>query len=188
MKRLFIVVLLALTAATVITAQTPKGKRASGAGTIESIMIRGNRRIPESDIKDWISARERDVYKRDKVDGDVRALFSTGHFDDVKVYVEGGVRGGKIITFEVRDRPLIAGIDYGGIDSTQQADVKEEWRGQKIELFEGSEYDPVVIRRAAKVMQELLIRKYGQAVRVLPYVEQQAVTEVLITFKVEAGN
>lgn len=121
MKRLCIVVLLTLTATTAITAQT----RTSGPQIIESIIIRGNRRIP---------------------------------------------------------------IDYEGIDSSQQADVTEEWRNQKIELSKGSEYDPVTIRRAARIMQNLLAAKQNQVVKVIPYVEQQTVNEVLVTFKVKAVN
>ncbi len=115
----------------------------------------------------------------------MRALFQTGHFTDVRVYVEGGLHDGKIITFEVMDRPLILGIDFEGIDPSQQAAVAEEWRKQGIELSKGAEYDPVSVRRAAKMIQKYLNQQQADNLKVIPYVEQQAGTEVSVTFKVE---
>src|SRR5579862_4891912 len=79
---------------------------------IEQINIKGLRRIPESTAKIWISSREGDVFTPAQVDSDIRALYAQGHFSDVKVYQEDGNRGGKIITFEVLEFPLILDIKY----------------------------------------------------------------------------
>jgi outer membrane protein insertion porin family len=188
MKRLYIAVLLTLTAVAIITAQDTRDKQATGSKIVESVYIRGNRRIPESEIKSRISTRKRGVYTPERLDRDVRTLYDTGHFEDVKVYVEDGLRGGKIVTFEVRDRPLIFDINYEGIDTSQQAEIKEECSRQEIDLSKGSEYDPVKIRRAAKIIEGLLNKEENQRVKVSPYVEQQSATEVLVIFKVEAGG
>jgi outer membrane protein assembly factor BamA len=115
----------------------------------------------------------------------LRAPFDTGHFTDVKVYVEEGLHGGKIITFEVMDRLLILDVSFEGLDSSQQAQAEEEWHKQGIELSKGSEYDPVRIRRAAKIVQEILNQQQSSNLLAMPYVEQQTATEVSITFKVE---
>ena len=84
--------------------------------TVEQVLIRGQRRIPESTIKIWIGTREGDPYNPAQLDRDVRALYAQGHFDDVKVFAEEGTRGGKIITFEVNERPLLLDIKYEGLD------------------------------------------------------------------------
>ena len=52
---------------------------------VEQVLIRGNRRIPESTVKIWIGTREGDPYSPVQLDRDVRALYAQGHFDDVKV-------------------------------------------------------------------------------------------------------
>jgi outer membrane protein insertion porin family len=185
MKRICTVVLLSLLAATTLTAQEAnRGERAESQ-LIESVLIRGNRRIPASTIKSWIGARRGASYNPAQLDRDVRALHDTGHFDDVKVYVEGGLRRGKIITFEVSERPLILEINYEGIDEATQAEVFEEWRKQKIELSKGSEYDPVKVRRAASVIQDLLVRRGNQRAKVNPMVERQTASCVSVVFKVE---
>src|SRR5260370_16222999 len=86
---------------------------------VEQVLIRGNRRIPESTIKIWIGTREGDPYSPAQIERDIRALYAQGHFEDVKIYAEEGTRGGKIITFEVSERPLLLEIKYEGLKSVQ---------------------------------------------------------------------
>ena len=188
MRRLSIVVAISLITVITVSAQITKDKKASRTQVVEQVDIRGNRRISEADIKSWISTHAGGTYNPRKLDRDVRALFKTGHFTDVKVYVEDGLHDGKIITFEVMDRPLIYDIAFEGIDSSQQAEVAGEWRKQGIELSKGSEYDQVRVRRAAKIIQELLNRQQNNNLKVMPYVEQQTATEVSVIFKIEKSS
>jgi outer membrane protein insertion porin family len=152
---------------------------------IERVIMRGNSRIPASTIKSWIGTRKGDSYSPEQLDRDVRALHDTGHFDDVKVYVEDGLRRGKIITFEVTERPIILEILYEGIDQAIEAEVLEEWHKQRVELSKGSEYDPVKVRRAAAIIRDVLVRRGNQQAKVNPMVERQTPTGVSIVFKVE---
>jgi outer membrane protein insertion porin family len=185
MKRILTVVLLSLLAATTLSAQEANGGERTESQLIERVFIRGNRRIPAETIKSWIGAREDDSYSPEQLDRDVRVLHDTGHFADVKVYVEDGVRRGKIVTFEVAERPLILEIAYEGIDQATETEALEEWREQKVELSKGAEYDPVKVRRAAAVIQGLLAKRGNQRAKVHPMVEQQTPTGVSVVFKVE---
>lgn len=187
MKTLSITIFIALTTITV-SAQTTKDTKASQSQTVEQVIVRGNRRIPESDIKSWISTHEDGVYTPRKLDRDVHALFDTAHFTDVRVYVEDGLHDGKIITFEVTERPLILSIDFEGIDPSQQAQVAEQWRKQGIELSKDTEYDLAIARRAAKIIQEFLNEQRAGNLKVIAYVERQTATEVSVTFKVEKAD
>jgi outer membrane protein insertion porin family len=185
MKRIWPVVLLSLLSTTTLFAQEADRRERTEAQLIERVIIRGNRRIPAATIKSWIGSRKGDSYSPEQLDRDVRVLHDTGHFDDVKVYVEDGLRRGKIVTYEVAERPLILEIAYEGIDQAAESEVLEELRKQKVELSKGSEYDPVKVRRAAAVIQDLLVRRGTQRAKVLPMVEQQTPTSVSVVFKVE---
>lgn len=185
MKRICTIVLLSLLAATTLSAQEANRGERTESQLIERVLIRGNRRIPASTIKSWIGTRKGDSYRPEQLDRDVRALHETGHFDDVKVYVEDGLRRGKIVTFEVAERLLILEIAYEGIDQAAEAEVLEELRKQKVDLSKGSEYDPVKVRRAAAVIQDLLARRGDKRAKVHPMVEQQTPTGVSVVFKVE---
>jgi outer membrane protein insertion porin family len=154
---------------------------------VEQVLVRGNRRIPESTIRIWIGTREGDPYNPVQLDRDVRALYAQGHFQDVKVYAEEGTRGGKIITFEVEERPLLLDIKYEGLKSVQQSTVLEEFRKRSVGLSKESQYDAVKARRAAAVIKELLANEGRPEAKVEPVVEKISATAVVLTFKIEEG-
>ena len=155
--------------------------------TVEQVLIRGNRRIPESTVKIWIGTREGDPYNPVQLDRDVRALYAQGHFEDVKVYAEEGTRGGKIITFEVSERPLLLDIKYEGLKSVQQSTVLEEFRKRTVGLSKESQYDAVKAKRAAAVIKELLANEGRPEAKVEPVVERISGTAVALTFKIDEG-
>src|ERR1051325_2699537 len=155
--------------------------------TVEQVVIRGNRRIPESTIKIWIGTREGDPYNPPQLDRDVRALYAQGHFQDVKVYAEEGTRGGKIITFEVKERPLLLDIKYEGLKSVQQSTVLEEFRKRSVGLSKESQFDAVKAKRAASVIKELLANEGHPEATVDPIREDISQTAVALTFKINEG-
>lgn len=155
--------------------------------TVEQVLIRRNRRIPESTIRIWIGTREGDPYNPAQLDRDVRALYAQGHFEDVKVYAEEGTRGGKIITFEVIERPLLLDIKYEGLKSVQQSTVLEEFRKRSVGLSKESQYDAVKAKRAAAVIKELLANEGRPEATVDPVVESISGTAVALTFKINEG-
>ena len=155
--------------------------------TVEQVAIRGNRRIPESTVKIWIGTREGDPYNPAQLDRDVRALYAQGHFQDVKVFAEEGARGGKVITFEVKERPLLLDIKYEGLKSVQQSTLLEEFRKRSVGLSKESQYDPVKVRRAAVVIKEMLANEGRPEAKVEPLIEDISSTAVGLTFKIEEG-
>ena len=188
MRGLCIAILLILTTDLTILAQDTSNRKAAGSQIVERVDIRGHRIIATSEIKAVLRTRKGSVYQPQKLDRDVRALNATGHFEDVKVYVEPGVHGGKIVTFEVSERPLIFDIAYEGIDPTQQEEVHQEWSRQKVDVYKGAEYNPATIKLAAKILQELITKKKNQSIRVNPIVERLTATDVLVNFIVESGS
>jgi len=155
--------------------------------TVEQVLIRGNRRIPESTIKIWIGTREGDQYTPAQLDRDVRALYAQGHFEDVKVYAEEGTRGGKIITFEVVERPLLLDIKYEGLKSVQQSTLLEEFRKRSVGLSKESQYDAVKAKRAASVIKELLANEGHPEATVDPIREEISKTAVALIFRINEG-
>ncbi|MFY9558077.1 MAG: outer membrane protein assembly factor BamA, partial [Blastocatellia bacterium] len=165
----------------------PLAQASSQNVTVEQVLIRGNRRIPESTVKIWIGTREGDPFNLTQLDRDVRALYAQGHFEDVKVFVEEGTRGGKIITFELKERPLLLDIKYEGLKSVQQSTVLEEFRKRSVGLSKESQYDAVKAKRAAAVIKELLANEGRPEATVEPVVENISSTAVGLTFKIEEG-
>ena len=151
---------------------------------VNRVTLRGNRRIDEKTIKSFISSRRGDTYNTAKLDRDVRSLFDTGHFEDIKVYVEDDLRSGKIIIFEVRERPIISDVIYEMDNSSDETKIEEELERQDVKLSQGDEYNPVRVRKAARVIEEYLLRRGWRRAKVYPLVEEETGIEVRVIFKV----
>jgi len=124
--------------------------------TIESIDFHGNRRIPKSTLRARIFSHEGDVYDENALERDFMALWNTGFLDDVRLEVADAPNGNKIVTFYVREKKLVRSIDYKGLSTVQESDVLDVFKKEKVGLSIQSQYDPVVIKRAEVVLQELL--------------------------------
>ena len=155
--------------------------------SVEQVLIRGSRRIPESTIRIWISTREGDAYDPSRLDRDLRTLAAQGYFSDVKAFAEDGPRGGKTVTFRVQEHPLILAIDYQGLKSVPLSTVAETFRKRQVALSKDSQYDPVKVRRAAAVIKELLAGEGYADASVTHAVDPISKTGVQLTFKVDEG-
>jgi outer membrane protein insertion porin family len=133
----------------------PQAQPAAPA-TIQSIVFRGNRRISRAVLLARIFSHQGDVYNENILERDFMALWNTGFFDDIRLEVVDSEKGGKIVTFFIREKKLVRSIDYKGLSSVQQSDILDEFKKRKVGLSIQSQYDPVTIRRAEVVLQEML--------------------------------
>src|SRR5215813_11262497 len=76
---------------------------------VESVEIRGNRRIPIDTIKYHIQTKPGDVLRMDVIQRDVKQLYAQKFFDDIRVDAEDGKSGGLVVVFVVKERPLVRG-------------------------------------------------------------------------------
>ena len=74
--------------------------------TIQRIEIRGNRRISEETIRFYIQSREGEPYDQSRLESDLRALYKANFFENIEIQEKDGDIG-KIITFVVKEKPLI---------------------------------------------------------------------------------
>ena len=124
--------------------------------TIESITFRGQRRIPVSTLRARVFSHAGDVYDENALERDFMALWNSGFLDDVRLEVADAANGNKAIIFYVREKKLVRSIDYKGLSSVQQSDVLDAFKKEKVGLSIESQYDPVVIKHAEVVLQEML--------------------------------
>ena len=97
------------------------GAQSSSSQTIESIQFRGNRRVPTVTIKARIFTQPGDRYDENLLRRDFMALYNTGLFEDIVLHAEDGETG-RIITFEVKEKPVIRSIEYKGNSSATHSD------------------------------------------------------------------
>jgi len=157
---------------------------------IERIEFIGNRRIRSDTLKARIFSREGDPYNEETLRRDFQALWNTQFFEDVKLRVEDSPDrpDGKIIIFEVKERPQIRRIRYEGIHSVTESDILDRFKERKVGLSVESPFDPTRIKKAEVVLKELLGEHGRQFAKVTPQYERIASSNaVILVFKIDEG-
>src|SRR5262249_19911220 len=123
--------------------------------TIERIDVSGNHRIPKDTILSRVFTRPGDIYDEAALQRDLRSVWSTGYFDDVRIEREQTEKGWTIHIF-VREKPTIRTIEYHGLNAVSQSDVLERYKKVKVPLTVDSPYDATKVIKAKVALQELL--------------------------------
>jgi len=77
----------------------------SGRTLIEEVTILGNRRAPTDTIMINLQTKVGDEFRPAVVETDIQRLYSLGYFENVRVNVTSGANGGRIVSFELREKP-----------------------------------------------------------------------------------
>jgi outer membrane protein insertion porin family len=172
-----------------VEAQQPTNARATQS-FIERLEITGNRRIQTATIMDHIRSRPGDPYDGEAVQRDAQALRDTGYFDEVRLRVEAipDEPNGKVIAFDLNEKPIIRRIAYRGIRSISETDLLGAYKNNKINLSVETWFDPEKLTRAATVIEELLASHGHPSATVKPSYEIVASSNVVtILFTVDEG-
>ena len=157
---------------------------------IDRIDFQGNRRVRKDTLVARIFSREGDNYNEETLRRDFQALWNTQFFEDVKLRVEDSPNraNGKIIIFDVKERPQIRRIRYEGIHSISESDILDRFKERKVGLSVESQFDPTRIKKAEVVLKELLGEHGRQFAKVTPEYERIASSNaVILIFKIEEG-
>jgi outer membrane protein insertion porin family len=161
-----------------------------GQPFLDKIEFEGNRRIRKDTLQARIFSRQGDPYNEETLRRDFQALWNTQFFEDVKLSVEDSPDkpNGKIIIFEVKERPVIRRIRYDGIHSISESDILDRFKEKKVGLTVESQFDPTRIKKAEVVLKELLGEHGRQFATVTPEYERIASSNaVILVFKIDEG-
>lgn len=177
----FLLLILSRPAAT----QTPQPTPAN-AQTIEDIDVIGNRRIPKETVLSRVYTRRGDVFDDAALQRDLRSVWNTGYFDDVRIEREQGKKGW-LIHIYVREKPTIRTIQYHGLSSISESDILERYKKVKVPLTVDSPYDATKIAKAKVVLQQLLSEHGRQFATINVQVQQIPPSSVGVTFNIKEG-
>jgi len=153
---------------------------------IQDIDVSGNRKVPAETVKARIYTKAGDVYDETSLQRDLRSVWNSGYFDDVRVEREESPKGW-IIHFYVREKPTIRVIEYKGLNSVSQSDVLERYKKIKLSFTQDSPYDATKVIRAKVVLQQLLSEHGRQFANINVAVQQIPPASVSVTFNVKEG-
>ena len=95
-----------------------------GQEKIKEIRLTGNRRIETDAIMRYIRAKPGDDYVPKNLSDDLKSVYSMGYFEDIRIEYEDGPDG-KIIIFEVQEKPTIRRIKFKGNDVYEDEEIME---------------------------------------------------------------
>ena len=148
---IYILVIGFLIANTAAVAQQPSATK------IERIDIRGNRRIPEDTIRFYIQSRPGEPYDESRLEFDLRSLYKSNSFENIEVQERDGDVG-KIITFVVKEKPLIRSIEYVGNRSFTESNILDAFKEKKVGLTVDSQFDQSKVKAAERALMDLLLQ------------------------------
>jgi outer membrane protein insertion porin family len=158
----------------------------SGETTIERIDIRGNRRIPEETIRYYIQSRPGEPYSEERLASDLRQVYSAHFFENIEIQERDG-DAGKIVTFVVKEKPLIRQLEYIGNKSFTESNILDEFKERKVGLTIDSQFDPSKIEAAKRALRGLLLQNGRPLGTVRAEIDNLPPSGVRVRFIVEEG-
>ena len=153
---------------------------------IRDIDVIGNRRIPKETVLSRVYTRAGDIYDAAALQRDLRSVWNTGYFDDVRIEREETPKGW-LIHIYVREKPTIRTIEYHGLNSVSQSDVLDRYKKVKVGLTVDSPYDPTKVTKAKVALEQLLSEHGRQFADIKVQVQQIPPASVGVTFNVKEG-
>ena len=90
---------------------------------IVRVEFRGNRKIESSAINQVLKSAPGNIFTDADLSADIKAIFRMGYFDDVSAEVTD-VAEGKVITFVVQEKPMIAEVRIQGNKAVKKDDIE----------------------------------------------------------------
>ncbi len=149
----------------------------------DSVVVRGNERVPLSTIEGDIGIAKGDTLNFRVLQRAIRNLFATGQFSDVQsTCAVDRATGQATVIFTVKERPILGSYSVKGTNVVSEGSVKD-----KINLEAGQPLDPAALTTSIQRIDSLYESKGYYLARVRP--ETTVVNDTThITFDIEEGR
>lgn len=155
---------------------------------IERIDIQGNKRVPETRIRSDIQSKPGDPYEETRLQSDLRSLYRSDFFENISIDVRDG-DSGKIVTFVLKERPIIRAIEFTGNKSFAGSEITDAIQKKKVGLFiPVSPYESSRIRAVERILKDLMAQRGSPLGTVRTEVEELSPSEVRVRFVMDEGS
>ncbi len=148
---------------------------------VNSIEIKGLKRIEETAVKSKISQKVGEPISQEKVNEDIKTIFKMGYFEDAKAEIEPFEGGIKLI-YVLKEKPTIVRIDFQGNKKLDDAKLKE-----KLTITTGSIADAVLIQDNANKVKAFYEEEGYWLASIVPIIRKIKPEEVGLTYQIDEG-
>ena len=149
---------------------------------VARVLITGNKRIEADAIKRVIKTEPGDVYLAKSLSEDLKAVYSMGYFDNIRIEAEKAPEG-KVIIFRVKEKPTIRNISFKGSIVYSDEELTE-----KIDIRSGSILNIFKVRSNIKMIEELFKEKKYHNAKVTYIISQLEHNQADLEFVIEEGE
>ena len=100
--------------------------KVSGREKVASIKVEGNKKIESAAILAAIKTKKDGAYSPILLDKDLRAIWKMGYFDDVRVKTTDAPDGGKNVTIQVKEKPIVREVQISGNKAVDTKDLRDQ--------------------------------------------------------------
>lgn len=154
----------------------------AGQDSIEKVVVSGNRRIESSAIMTAIKLKPGDTFFEEKIDDDIKSIFSLGFFTDVKAEKDATDKG-LVITYRVTEKPVVREIVFEGNKALGSEKLKEALDIKPNSIFSSKE----LIKSIAKIKKLYTDEGYSQA-EIEPVKESISPYQIKLKLKINDGE
>ncbi|MCJ7603321.1 MAG: hypothetical protein MUO63_17710, partial [Desulfobulbaceae bacterium] len=149
---------------------------------IAKIEISGNTRIDSGAILKHIQNRAGDQYNQTQLKEDLKNIYKMGYFDDVQINVEN-TEEGKIVTFSVKEKEVVASVTISGEKNLEADTIKEV-----ITVTANTIINPQEVMTSAENIRKLYKEKGYYATEVTTKLTYPDKDRVNILFEIKEGD
>lgn len=102
---------------------------------VKAIEIRGNRKIEKPAILQKVRTSVGNALNKEILREDIKSIFQLGFFDSVNAS-QDDVDGGIKVIFDVKEKPIVASIEYQGLDALDKDDIKDQIQVKEYEVLD----------------------------------------------------
>lgn len=183
----FVAAALALSATATSAQQAPAPAAQAPAGIVlDSIVVRGNARVPESVIRVTTALTPGQTVGPVDVQDAIRRLMATQEFANVEVTFQGASDARGTLVFEVIERPIVTAFEFRGLERVSAGTVRDT-----LDLVNDVPLNPNLVVRTREMIRNLLAAEGVQLESVdttLTPVEGGQPGAVRLTFNVREGS
>jgi len=149
---------------------------------VAKVLITGNKRIEGDAIKKIIKTKPGDVYLAKSLSQDLKAVYSMGYFEDIRIEAEESPQG-KVIIFKIKEKPTIRIIRFKGNKVYKDDEIKEN-----LSIRTGSILNTFKVRGNIKLIEELYKEKSYHNVKVTYNIQQLENNQADLEFVIQEGG
>ncbi|MFC2171974.1 outer membrane protein assembly factor BamA [Acidobacteriota bacterium] len=130
----------------------------AAGSVLNRIEVKGNDRIETETILFYSSLQPGDPLDTTLISEDIRRLWETGFFDDIKVDVEE-LGGQLVLTFIVKERPIVNSVEFDGSKELTSEAIRKELKDKDLEIIEGKPVDLARLEQVKSTIGDMLEEK-----------------------------